>query len=152
MTKCKQAIENPTPCGKNCCCCFECEFKDDCIEVCPNLRVMTSPDACKDAFSEENQMTIFRSSVLAITETIANIATKKKELEAEDKKMREELEKAMSDYGVNSFENEYVKITHIDPTTKVSVDSKKLKAELPDIYQKYSKVSDVKGYVKITVK
>jgi predicted phage-related endonuclease len=151
MTKCKQAIENPTPCGKDICC-FECEDKLDCKEVCPNTRVLPASDICDDAFSEEHQMTVFKSSVLAITQTIANIATQKKRLEDEDKKMREELEQAMSAYGVNDFENEFVKITHVGATTKTTVDSKKLKAELPDIYQKYSKVSDVKGYVKISVK
>ena len=151
MTKCKQAIENPTPCKKDICC-FECEEKTNCGDVCSSVGSLKSSDGCPDAFVEQDQMIVFGSSVLAITQTIANIAAEKKRLEDEDKKMREELEQAMSDYGVTSFENEFVKITHVEPTTKVSVDSKKLKTELPDIYQKYSKTSDVKGYVKITVK
>ena len=66
--------------------------------------------------------------------------------------MREALEQAMSEYGITSFENEYVKVTHVAPTTKTSVDSKKLKAELPDVYAKYSKTSNVSGYVKISAK
>lgn len=147
MTKCKIAIENPTDCGKDICC-FECEDKETCKDSC----TLKSSEGCEDAFSEENQMVVFESSVVGITQTIANIASEKKRLEDEDKKMREELEQAMSAYGITSFENEFVKITHVEPTTKVSVDSKKLKADLPDIYSKYSKVSDVKGYVKITVK
>ena len=151
MMKCKVAIENPTSCGKDICC-FECEDKGTCSDVCTNVGVLDSSKECEDAFVEENQMVVFESAVLQITKTIANIATEKKRLEDEDKKMREELEKAMSDYGVTSFENEFVKITHVEPTTKTSVDSKKLKTELPDIYQKYSKTRDVKGYVKITVK
>lgn len=151
MTKCKQAIENPTPCGKDICC-FECEEKGTCEDVCPNIHLLTSPNGCDDSFSEEKQLVVFKSAVVGITQTIANISTEKKRLEDEDKKMREELEQAMNAYGVTSFENEFVKITHVEPTTKVSVDSKKLKAELPDIYSKYSKTSDVKGYVKITVK
>ena len=151
MMKCKQAIENPTPCKKDICC-FECEEKTNCGDVCSSVGSLKSSAGCPDVFVEENQMVVFESAVLQITKTIANIATEKKRLEDEDKKMREELEKAMSDYGVTSFENEFVKITHVEPTTKTSVDSKKLKTELPDIYQKYSKISDVKGYVKITVK
>ena len=152
MVKCKQAIENSTSCGKVCCC-YECEDRERCPDVCGNVGVMEDyASACEDAISEEQEMVVFKSSVLAITQTIANIATEKKRLEDDDKRMREELEKAMNDYGVTSFENEFVKITHVDPTTKVTVDSKKLKTELPDIYEKYSKVSDVKGYVKISVK
>lgn len=147
MVKCKQAIENPTTCGKDICC-FECEKRESCIDACS----MTSSEGCVDAFIEENQMVVFQSAVLEITQTIANIATEKAKLEDEDKKMREELEQAMAAYGVTNFENDFVKITHVDPTTKVTVDSKKLKAELPEIYSKYSKVSNVKGYVKISVK
>ena len=43
-------------------------------------------------------------------------------------------------------------ITKINPTTTKNVDSKKLKEELPEIYDKYTKVSNKKGYVKITVR
>jgi len=151
MTKCKQAMQNPTTCGKNICC-FECEEKGECAEVCANINVFPDASGCKDAVTEENQMVVFRSAVLTVTQTIASIAKEKAKLEDEDKKMREELEKAMSAYGVTNFENEFVKITHIDPTTKTTIDSKKLKQELPDIYSQYSKTSDVKGYVKISVK
>ena len=147
MKKCKAAIENPTTCGKDICC-FECEDRVNCNDVCS----LESCDGCPDVVLEENQMVVFESSVLAITQTIANIATKKKELEDEDKKMREELEQAMNAYGVTSFENEFVKITHIAPSTKVSVDSAKLKKKYPEIYVECSKSSDVKGYVRITVK
>lgn len=150
MTKCKQAMGNSS-CGKDICC-FECEEKSNCKDVCTEIDVMQNPSECEDAIAEENQMIVFKSAVVGLTQTIANIAAEKKRLDDEDKKMREELERAMSDYGVTSFENEYVRITHVEPSTKVSVDSKKLKAELPDIYSQYSKVSDVKGYVKITVK
>ena len=151
MVKCKQAIENPTSCGKVCCC-FECEARVECPEVCARVGEIADCSGCEDAVVEEKQMVVFQSAVLKLTQTIANIATQKKALDEEDKKMREELEKAMSDYGVTNFENEFVKITHVDPTTKVTVDSKKLKAEHPYIYQKYSKVSNVSGYVKISVK
>ena len=151
MTRCKQAIENPTECGKDICC-FECEDRPDCKDACANINVLKNASDCVDAFVVGNELVVFESAVLGITQTIANIATEKKRLEDEDKKMREELEEAMAAYGVTSFENQYVQITHVAPTTKVSVDSKKLKLELPDIYSKYSKVSNVKGYVKITVK
>ena len=147
MTKCKQAIENPTPCGKDICC-FECEDKDVCEDVCSSV----SSEECPDAVLEENQMTIFKSAVSGITQVISNIAKEKKRLDEEDKKMREELEHAMESYGVKSFENEFIKMTYVEPTTKVTVDSKKLKADFPDIYSKCSKVSDVKASVRIAVK
>ena len=151
MVKCREAIEHATPCGKLCCC-FGCDDREGCSIVCGYVGDMENGIGCDHAVIEENQMVVFQSAVLKLTQTIANIATQKKALEEEDKKMREELEKAMSDYGVTNFENEFVKITHVDPTTKVTVDSKKLKAEHPEIYRECSKVSNVSGYVKISVK
>ena len=147
MTKCIDAMENPTPCGKDICC-FECDKRETCEDVCS----LKSSEGCSSAIQSGNEVAVFESSVLAITEVISNIAKQKEQLDAEDKKMREELEAAMNTYGINSFENQYVKITHVDATTKTTVDSKKLKVELPEVYEKYSKISNVKGYVKISVK
>ena len=151
MIKCRQAMENPTSCGKDICC-FECEDKEKCEDACSSIDVLKSTSDCVDAIAEENQLVVFKSAVLAITQTIANIASEKKKLEDEDKRMREELEQAMSAYGVTSFENEFVKITHVEPTTRTSVDSTKLKKKYPSIYEECSKVSEVKGSVRITVK
>ena len=66
--------------------------------------------------------------------------------------MREQLEAAMEQYNIKSFENDLVKITYTEPTTRTSVDSAKLKKNYPDIYTECCKTSDVKGSVRITVK
>lgn len=151
MVKCKVAIEGAGTCGKDICC-FECEDRGKCTEVCSSVDELNSSAECEEAIIEGNELVAFKSAVLGITQTIKNIQKEKERLDEENQRMRQELEKAMNAYGVTTFENEHVKITHVDATTKVSVDSKKLKAELPDIYAKYSKATDVKGYVKITVK
>lgn len=148
--KCRQALENPTPCGRTICC-AECEEFKNCDEACLFLEDHKSSE-CKEVVNEGNELIAFESATLAITQTIATIAKEKERLDAEDKKMRQELEEAMNAYGIKDFENQFVKITHIDATTKTTVDSKKLKAELPDVYQKYSKVSNVKASVRISVK
>jgi hypothetical protein len=51
--------------------------------------------------------------------------------------------------GIKKFDNGEISITYIEPTTRVSIDSKKLKEELPDVYKKYSKESEVKASIKI---
>lgn len=152
MIKCKQAVENPT-CGKVCCC-LECNDRIDCKEVCSDVRTQAVTDAhnCEDAIPEGNEMVAFESKAIAVIQAIADIASKKKELEDQDKKMREQLEAAMEQYNVKSFENELVKITYVEPTTKTTVDSKKLKEKHPEIYTECSKISAVKGSVRITVK
>ena len=151
--KCKQAIESVTSCGKDCCC-FFCEERETCKEVCGDIAdgVMSEPEKCPDAIPEGTEMVVFESKAAALIQTIADIASKKKELDEQDKEMRKQLESAMEQYGVKSFENKLVKITYVDPTTKTTVDSAKLKKNYPDIYTECSKVSNVKGSVRITVK
>ena len=58
----------------------------------------------------------------------------------------------MDKYGVKKFENDILKITYVEPTTRETIDSKKLKAELPAVAAKYTKISQVKGSVRIEVK
>lgn len=151
MIKCKQAMENPTTCGKSICC-FECENKETCIDACSSVDVLKSSSECEDAIAEENQVVVFESKAASVIQAIKDIAVKKDELEKQDKEMRKQLETAMEQYGVKSFENEFIKVTYVAPTTRTSVDSKKLKELHPDIFEKCSKTSDVKASIKITVK
>lgn len=149
MFKCKQA--EASECGKSCCC-FDCDTRSDCKNVCSEVLVIKSPEECSDAIPEGAELAEFENNALAVIKAIADIATKKKELEEQDKKMREQLESAMEKYGVKSFENDLVKITYVAPSTKTSVDSAKLKKNHPEIYAECSKTTDVKGSVRITVK
>ena len=58
----------------------------------------------------------------------------------------------MEKYGVKKFETDEVTFTYVAPTTRNTIDSKALKAEQPDIAALYTKTSNVKASVKITVK
>lgn len=58
----------------------------------------------------------------------------------------------MQDKNIKKFDNGKISITYIEPTTRLSVDSKKLKEELPEVYNNYSKISEVKASVKIIKK
>lgn len=151
MIKCKVATNSE--CGKMCCC-LECEEHKTCNIVCGYVfdGKFTDPKACENAVLEGGEMVAFKEKTLAVIQAIADIASKKKELEDQDKKMREQLEAAMEQYNIKSFENDLVKITYTEPTTRTSVDSAKLKKNYPDIYTECSKISDVKGSVRITVK
>ena len=117
-------------CGKVCCC-LECEERESCKDVCTEL----SPD-CEDAFSEETALATMQTEAAGIIKSIAALTLQKKKIEDQEKKMKEQLQKAMEKYGVKSFENETVKFTYVAPTVENRLDSKALKA----------------GYVKITVK
>ena len=145
MIKCKQAMESST-CGKDCCC-LECEEKETCKDVCSDL----SPD-CGDAVTEETALATMKQEAAAVIKVIADLTLQKKQIEEQEKAMKEQLKAAMEKYGVKSFENESVKFTYVAPTVENRLDSKALKANLPEVAAKYTKQTPKAGYVKITVK
>lgn len=67
-------------------------------------------------------------------------------------KFNEELIKSMEENSVKTFDNDRLKITYVAPVERETIDSKKLKSELPDIAKKYTKVSTTKASVRITLK
>lgn len=69
-------------------------------------------------------------------------------------KYRQQLYELMELQGISSWEtlDKSMLVTRIAPTTKTTIDSAKLKADMPEIAEKYGKTSNVKGYVKITIR
>lgn len=145
MILCKEALEE-SACGKVCCC-LECGERESCEDVCTEL----SPN-CEDAFTEETALATMQTEAAAIIKGIAALTLQKKQLEEQEKEMRVQLMAAMEKYGVKSFENEDVKFTYVAATTRTTIDSAKLKKDLPEVAERYSKISKVSDSVKITVK
>ena len=130
--------------GNFCCC----ECNEDCSDRCE-----MTPDTCGSSVTEETtDLTLFQNKAMAAMQKIAELDLQKKQLEAQDKAVRQELQEAMDKYGVKKFENDILKITYVEPTTRTSIDSARLKKELPAVAEKYSKISQVKGSVRIEVK
>ena len=86
------------------------------------------------------------------TKTIVEIKEQIKALEALEVELKSKIIEQMTGHGVKSIENDLVRITYVAPTTRQSLDSKALKAELPDVWNKYSKTSEVSETVKIDCK
>ena len=76
--------------------------------------------------------------------------TQKKEIENRSNLIIETVKGLMRDKGIKCFENDLIKLTYVAPTTRETIDTKKLKADLPEIAQKYIKTSEVKDSVRIT--
>ena len=131
--------------GDLCCCrCNDVDCKDRCDD---------DPNICDQSVIEgESDIVIFQSKAMGIMQTIADLDLQKKRLEAQDKVVRQELQEAMDKYGIKKFENDILKITYVEPTTRETIDSKKLKEDLPAVAKKYTKISQVKGSVRIEVK
>ena len=89
-----------------------------------------------------------------LEELMREIKVKKEELKVlEDKvgKIQDILYDTMGKEGVKTVDRNKLKITYVAPSTRVSVDSKKLKEKEPEIYKKYVNTTTVKGRIEITL-
>ncbi len=89
---------------------------------------------------------------LPVLKRIQELELQAAKIDEAKKKLREDLLQAMETYGVKKWDNDIMTITYTAPTKRSTVDSKKLKEELPDIFSKYIKTSNVKSSIKIKLK
>ena len=98
-------------------------------------RLKENPDMTEEEF-------YFNDKLVEYNNTINKLSVLEKELAR-----LKDIEKETKTIVTNNL-----MITKINPTTSEKIDSKKLKEELPEIAKKYNKITNVKGYVKITVR
>lgn len=84
---------------------------------------------------------------------IKDFERRKIAIEIQEKQLREELLEAMEKYGITSWNTDdgSIKATYKKSYTRTSIDSKRLKEELPDIAEEYSKQSEVKASVELKI-
>lgn len=105
---------------------------------------------------EDNKMELIKveNNQLSITneasEKLKELYKFKAEFDVRMDELKKELLKAMEENGIKSFENDYMKITYKAPTTRKSVDTKRLKDE--GLYDIYTKESIVKSSVTVNFK
>ena len=113
------------------------------------------PEMSEDEFNSIFYGMDLVSTVNAVT-LLENQLTSLKQVEGEYKKAKEELYRIFEEKGIISFDTPKMKITKVDPTSydTVSIDTKKLKEENEEIYEKYKvvKTTNRKGYILITTK
>lgn len=144
MIKCK----NSCPLEKFEGCCQCCSEKETCSDVCT-----TPPAECEDAiFDEETGLVALEQQQMTVIKQIADICTAKKQLEEQEKVLKDKLKEAMEQFGVKSLDNDILKITYIAATTANSIDSAKLKKLHPDIAAECTKTSAKSAYIKVEVK
>jgi len=147
MIKCK----NSCPTGQFDGCCFECDLKETCKDVCGS-----NPSECGDSImedaEEETGLQVFKQGQMAVLKQIADIITTKKKLEEQEAELKAKLKDAMEKCNIKKFESDILDITYVAETTQTSIDSAKLKKKYPDIAEECSKVSKKSAYVKVVVK
>lgn len=90
--------------------------------------------------------------ILSVQRALKTLDLKKKELEDQEKEMKQALIKKMEENGVKSIDNDLFKITYVEGYERESIDSTRLKKEKPEIAAEYIKSSTVKASVRITLK
>lgn len=103
-----------------------------------------------------DEMIVFENGNAVITkevlDQIAVIDTQMKFYDTQYKALKEQLKEKMEEAGIVKIEMPDVDITYVGPTQRESLDSKALRAEEPEIYNKFIKKSDVKSSIRIKVK
>lgn len=148
MIRCK----NECPHGQNMCCYF-CEKRNTCEDCCNEKEMKIEPSQCDYAVVEgENEVDLFQYEVVNALKVVEQCEVQKKELEEQSKKMKESIKAAMEKHGVKKFTGDFIEITYIAPSTRNTIDNKKLKMEYPDIAEKCTKTSNVASSIRIKVK
>ena len=83
---------------------------------------------------------------------ISNLETQAALIKKPQESLREKLLEAMEKNNVKKFENDLLTITYVASTKRSSIDSTKLKKDLPEVAEKYTKTSNVKSSIKIKLK
>lgn len=144
MIKC----ENKCLLGKFDGCCYCCPEKEGCKEMCSEV-----PENCGcSTYQEGQELETFKSQQMTVLQNIADLCTTKKQIEAQEKELKDKLKQAMEQFGIKKFESDILNITYVPEGTQTKVDTTKLKKLHPDIAEECTKVSKTSAYIKVTVK
>ena len=83
---------------------------------------------------------------------IRSIAVQKKQFDKQFDKLKKMLLDGMEEYGIKKIDTEDLLVTYVEPTERLSIDTKKLWDEYKEIAFDCQKFSPVKSSVKITVR
>ena len=103
-----------------------------------------------------NEVTLFEEKNMSAFRTLAKLKEQKKQLDAEEKAINNMLLERMQESNIASVDNDIVRINLIPETESVSLDTKSLRTEEPELYHdiesRYNKRVVKKAHIRITVK
>lgn len=88
----------------------------------------------------------------AVQNQIVEFEKQAKAVKEAQEKLKEAILKEMEEKGIIKLDSEELTITYVAPTYSEKFDSKALKADNEELYNKYIKLSKVKSSVRIKVK
>jgi len=99
-------------------------------------------------------VTVENGQITVAEDVVNQIVTFQKEklkIDLVEKELKEKLKEAMENNNVTKLEFGELKVSYRNGSTRTTVDSKLLQTELPDIYEEYSKTSNVSSSISISV-
>ena len=104
----------------------------------------------------ERNMAVFNHNYMATMQRYADLEQTIKELEETKKEVRKELKSAMEFYNVRTIDNDIVRITVVPPTESVTINTKALRIDRPEVYEElieaYPKRTSKDSYLRVTIK
>lgn len=85
------------------------------------------------------------NAIIALTEEIQNLTAELDDIKA---KLLAEMEAN----NIAKIDTENLLISYIAPSSRESLDAKKLRDEMPEVYDAYAKIAQVKSSIRIKVK
>lgn len=92
------------------------------------------------------------SELQGITDSIALIKLSLKEAEEKKKSVEKYILEQMELEGRKTLENGPIKVTYVAPYTKAGIDTKRLQEAMPEVYDRYKKITNIGASIKITIK
>ena len=92
------------------------------------------------------------SQIVSLEQVIKNLDQQVKEAKAKQDELKAALLQEMEARKLKTFEKDGVKITYVAPSTRTTLDSKGIKEKYPDIYEEFSKETETKASLRITLK
>lgn len=148
---CSLGIKGEADCPENLTiCCFFCSKKDTCEKKCPISDI--DPEGKCDDLQEKSEIQNLNEICPTVVKDLEDLMITAKDLDEKKKKLTDQLKDVMEKYSITKWSTEKIDITYVKSSKRRTIDSKKLKADHPDIAEAYTKESDVAASVRVKVK
>lgn len=103
-----------------------------------------------------NEIVQFNQQHLEAFKSLSNITKQKKELEKQEKEVKEFLQGRMEEFGIDKIDNQYMTITRVKESESVTIDLKTLEKKENTLYDEllrdYPKFTKRKAHLMFKVK
>jgi len=123
------------------------DFGNDCNHLCD----VCWNDALTGIEFKAAELTLPNESLLILNQ-LGELEVQAKTIKDQQEQLKLDLLDAMETHGIKKWDNDIMTITYVAATTSSRIDSAKLKKEKPELFETYSKTSDIKSSIRIKLK